>query len=125
LQIGTVDDLKAILASFPEFLINFDELWDPSNVVLIEGPNAMAFENRGNGVYFGHYYFTTYKGSAAIKFAKACIAEMFELGAVLLAGITNDKKAQILTTKIGASFANTLEYNNDTYRVYVITNKDS
>ena len=104
------------------------DMWDwvlnDRNVALTDGSeNDGLFEQNSDGVFYGHYFFTSARGKSALFLARAILSEMFDkYEAKIIIGLTpeENRKARWISRKLGMKDTGT----EDGYVVYTLTKED-
>jgi hypothetical protein len=100
------EDLAIAIANDPEYFKDVSItkwLTDPDNICIIEGEDVSLFDYKTEGVYWGHYFFTS-RGKEASDLAKAVLEHVFnEYPVVLIVGLTPiaNRKARWMARHIG------------------------
>ena len=103
--------------------------FDPKSILqrgfcLKEGEDVALFEDKGSGVYFGHYFLQS-RGKKAIEVSMSFLSEAFETANVI-AGLTpiENKAALWMTRRLGFSMMDVVDTTVGKMQLSMLTKKD-
>lgn len=104
--------------------VTFD---NPKNIFLTEGSNLALFEEDSKDVYYGHYFFNTFRGKTALLKARQAIEEVFSMGGKVIKGLTpvDNKPAKLMSRWLGFSSYGIIETHGGPMELFILTKKDT